>query len=247
VKILIIGTDDERAESLAAPLAAAGHEIVRASTPEEGIRKLDGVAPQSVIFADEEEAGRAAATGADASPGATPAGKELAAFIEKTAARTGGPTHPAKPPARPDQKTVLLLEDREVHRRRIATHLGSEGWHVIEVDNGRLGALRLIDDDPDCLLVSSVIGGKSSRGIVRSADRIRKAHPHPFAILVSLDTAHAAQVAQFVEVGADDVVSRADGAAGLLRRLEAALRLRKLMRENRRLAQRLAELEGAPV
>ena len=245
MKVLIIGMDEARAESVATPLAAAGHEVVRARSHEEGKAMLNGATPHCVIFADENaEAG--ATAGRSGGPSGSAASQELASFIEKTAAGSTPPVRTAKPPARPDQKTVLVIEDREVHRRRIVTQLSAEGWYVIEAENGRLGALHIIDDDPDCILVGSVIGGKSSRGIIHSADRIRRAHPHPFAILVAADSAHPNQLAQLIEAGADDVIARSDGAGGLVRRLDAGYRLRTLLREKRALERQLAARETVP-
>jgi DNA-binding NarL/FixJ family response regulator len=92
-------------------------------------------------------------------------------------------------------------------------------------------------------MVAAMLHGRPSTGIIRSAAEIRKAHPFPYSILVvtDLDTSQAA--AKMLEAGADDIVGRASGFPVMARRLQVALNLRSLLRENRYLKEQLASCE----
>jgi DNA-binding response OmpR family regulator len=140
-------------------------------------------------------------------------------------------------------KTILLVDDKDITRRRLSAQLSNDGWRVIEAMDGSKAALSIIDGRIDCLMVSAMLHGRPSTGIIRSAAEIRKAHPFPYSILVvtDLDTSQAA--AKMLEAGADDIVGRASGFPVMARRLQVALNLRSLLRENRYLKEQLASCE----
>ncbi len=257
MNVLIVTKDDERAAGLTDSLSKAGHEVERAPSPAEGLAKVKEAVPGCVVLESDEN------------------GAELKSFRSSLESRVSDRSVPVLPlrsgddpqsivrgiaeileaeeagsqevaaTSGPVKDAVLIIDDREVHRRRIASQLAGEGWRVLEAEDGRKGALMIIDDRIDCLLVNSVLGGKTSHGIVRSAVQIRKVHPHPFSILVATDADDAAQIDQILESGADDVIVRRAGPAGMLRRLRTALILRGLLRENRRLKERLAAKDSS--
>ncbi len=139
--------------------------------------------------------------------------------------------------------TVLLLDDRGIARKNIAAQLAAEGWRALEAADAKEATLKLLDQRVDCFLLSSVLAGQSSAGVIKSALVVRDVHPHPFSIVVLVDVDEGNAAAAVMKLGADDVVAKSAAASVLARRMANAVRTRDLRREIRSLKERIAALE----
>ncbi len=142
--------------------------------------------------------------------------------------------------------TALLLDDRGIARKNLATQLAAEGWRVLEAADPKEATLKLLDQRVDCFLLCSVLAGQPSGGVIKSTLVVRDVHPHPFSIIVLVDTDEGNTAAAVMKLGADDVVAKSAAAAVLARRMEIAVRARDLRREIRTLKERIAALEKRP-
>lgn len=249
--VLLVSAEDERSSFVRAALEAGGHRVARTATSAEGVTQAGRSSPDAVLFATDE---------------LTTGLADFRSALESRAPRQSIPVLPTRPddtpeallgalarlepevpaPVRDDGvRTILLVDDRETHRRRLMSQFLGHGWKVIEAINDRGAALELIDHSIDCVLLNAMLGGRTSDGVLRAAAEIRKVHPSPYALVVMVDAEDSDTAPRMLEAGADDVVGRTIGASLLRRRLDVALHLRDLLRENRRLKERLASLGAA--
>jgi adenylate cyclase len=252
VDVLVISPEEDRAQAISKALEAAGHKVSMARTRAEGLAHTKEAPPDVVVVAADESAEGL---------------QELRTALETRAAGKAIPVLPLRPSDTPQviaaalnrmkspaaaapvddgTRTILLVDDKDANRMRLASQFSNHGWKVLEATEGKSTALHLIDGRIDCLIVNAMLSGKTSHAIVRSASEIRKVHPHPYAILVMADAEDSDTANRMMSQGADDVVGRTTGASVLQRRLERALAVRDLLRENRALKEKLAALEGAP-
>jgi DNA-binding NtrC family response regulator len=250
VNILVVSPEEERAQAVRTALEAGGHGVTTAKTRAEGLAQAKESPPDVVVVAADESAEGL---------------QEFRTALETRASGKAIPVLPMRPTDTPQAvvaamarlnsraastvddgtRTILLVDDKDGSRMRLVSQFSTQGWKVIEATDGKSTALKLIDGRIDCLIVSALLSGKMSHAIVRSASEIRKVHPHPYAILVMADAEDSDTANRMMSDGADDVVGRTTGASVLQRRLERALTVRDLLRENRALKERLAALEGA--
>ncbi|MBZ0266836.1 response regulator [bacterium] len=249
--ILVIAPEEERAQAVRKALEAGEHRVSIAKTRAEGLAFSKEAPPDVVVAATEESAEglqelRTALETRSAGkaipvlplrPSDTP--QAIAAAVSRLKSQ------PAAEPVDDGTRTILLVDDRDANRMRLVSQFSNQGWKVLEATDGKSTALKLIDGRIDCLVVNAMLSGKTSHAIVRSASEIRKVHPHPYAILVMADAEDSDTANRMMSQGADDVVGRTTGASVLQRRLERALAVRDLLRENRALKERLAALDGA--
>lgn len=146
----------------------------------------------------------------------------------------------------PAGPTVLLLDDRGIARKHLGSALAAEGWRVFEAGEVREAALKLIDGRVDCLLLTNLIAGQSSAGVIKSAMVIREAHPQPYSIVVLVDSEEGQGAAGAMRAGADDVIAKTLVAPVMNRRLQLSIRMQRLIRENRVMKERLAILDPEP-
>lgn len=251
MNVLVISPETDRAEAVRKAVEPDGHQVTTAGTRAEGLAMAKEWTPDVVVVASDDsgEGLQHLRTALET----LAAGKAIPVLPMRPSDAPGGIAAAVKrlqsePPAeRLDAatRTILLIDDREANRKRLVSQFTSQGWTVLEATDGKSTALKLIDGRIDCLIVSALLTGSASHAIVRSASEIRKVHPHPYAILVMADAEDSDTANRMVSQGADDVVGRTAGAAVLQRRLERAMSLRDLLRENRALKERLASLDGA--
>ncbi|GJM45520.1 MAG: hypothetical protein DHS20C21_23620 [Gemmatimonadota bacterium] len=246
--------DDDLATRLEAALGTEGRKVTRVPTHAEGLSQAKALAPDVVIYGSSGE-------------GADPEGFRSA--LESRLENRSIPVLPVASDETPERvaaairrlaeradeeeeddgvRTILIVDDKDANRRRLASQFAGSSWKVLEAMDGKGTALLLIDHAIDCVIVNALLAGKTSHGIVRSAAEIRKVHPHPYSILVIADAEHSDTASRMIENGADDVVGRSSGAFLLHRRVQCVLKLRDLLRENRTLKERLAAtLPSEPV
>lgn len=249
MNILVIAPEEERAQAVRTALEAGGHTVATTKTRAEGLAHAKDAPPDVVVVAADQSAEglqelrtaletRAAGKAIPVLPmreGDTP--QAVVAAMSRLKSRAE--------PVDDGTRTILLVDDKDANRMRLVSQFSTQGWKVIEATDGKSTALKLIDGRIDCLVVNAMLSGKTSHAIVRSASEIRKVHPHPYAILVMADAEDSETANRMMREGADDVIGRTTGAAALQRRLERALTVRDLLRENRALKERIAALEGA--
>lgn len=257
MEVLIVCEDAARTQDIRGALEQSGHQVESVGTPAEGLSRAGEAAPDLIILSS---------TGDDTAKEL----KEFRASVESHIPERAVPVLPARPqdsakalvdaitrlaeklaPAAQEEvpddssRTLLLVEDKEAHRRRLMSQFQNAGWTVIEVEDTKTATLKLIDNAVDCVMVSAMLSGKTSHGFVSGAAEIRKGHPNPYTILVMVDVEDSDSSTRMLDHGADDIVGRSMGAAALMRRMHSALSFRRLLRENRRLKERIASLEAS--
>lgn len=84
---------------------------------------------------------------------------------------------------------ILLIDDDALYRGRTSALLRGDGHNVLTAEDGTSG-LRMVERDPDLVLVDQMMPGISGDEIV---GRLRSDHPDlPVVIVSSLDSAEAA-------------------------------------------------------
>jgi DNA-binding response OmpR family regulator len=255
--ILLVSSDEEVAARLVEALRKDGHAVDRAGSPSDGLARATRRRPGCVVLADGADPttlqsfGKSLESRAGGGIPVVPApGGDPTAVLEAVEKLTrvaegaeGGPepagsrpTAPAGPP------TALVVDERDPHRRRTVAMLESSGWRVLQADQDKAVALALIDNAVDCVLLGPTLDGQAIDGVLRSAAIIRRAHPQPFGILVLADTDNVESAQRLIRAGADDVVVRLSVGA-LVRHMCRARGYQRLLRENRELKAKLAELE----
>jgi two-component system KDP operon response regulator KdpE len=117
---------------------------------------------------------------------------------------------------------VLIVDDEPAIRRFLRTSLGSEGYQVIEAEDGR-SALDLLQRNPTDLLVLDL--GLPDIDGFEIIQRLRENGTALPIVVLSSRTDEAGKV-RALDLGADDYVSKPFGVDELLARVRAALRHR---------------------
>ena len=115
--------------------------------------------------------------------------------------------------------TVLVIEDEPEIRRFLRSALGSEGYRVLEAENGARGEIEAGAHKPDLAIVDLGLPDIDGVELIR---RIRAWSPMPIVVL-SARAQESAKV-EALDAGADDYVTKPFGVGELLARLRAALR-----------------------
>jgi DNA-binding response OmpR family regulator len=116
---------------------------------------------------------------------------------------------------------VLLIEDDPDVRGSLALGLKLEGFEVLEAENGAVG-LRLLDQQPDVVLLDVVLPGMDGFGVLES---LRVRSNIPIIMLTALDETNAK--VRGLKAGADDYVVKPYSLSEILARIEALLRRSK--------------------
>lgn len=114
---------------------------------------------------------------------------------------------------------ILLVEDDVELSGLIAEYLGSKGYTVMVEQDGRLAVERIVQEQPDLVILDLMLPGKDGISICREA---RHAFDNPVLML----TASNDDVDQILglEIGADDFVRKPVEPRILLARIRALLR-----------------------
>ncbi len=83
---------------------------------------------------------------------------------------------------------ILCIEDDEAQRQEIVEALTSEGFEVLEADDGDSGLKLILEEMPDLILCDRVMERKSGYTLLKE---LRQNHPQtkdiPFVFLTALD------------------------------------------------------------
>jgi two-component system, OmpR family, KDP operon response regulator KdpE len=115
--------------------------------------------------------------------------------------------------------TILVIEDEPEIRLFLRTSLVSEGYRVVEAQNGERGVIEAGSHKPDLAIVDLGLPDIDGVEVIRS---IRKWSPMPIVVL-SARAREQAKV-EALDAGADDYVTKPFGVGELLARVRVALR-----------------------
>lgn len=115
---------------------------------------------------------------------------------------------------------ILVAEDDPVTRESVAACLLSEGFEVVEAENGAVALERWRVDKPDLVCLDVMMPERDGYSVCREIRRIDPA----VSILFLSAKNEEIDVVVGLELGADDFVRKPFGKAELLARVRAALR-----------------------
>jgi len=118
--------------------------------------------------------------------------------------------------------TVLLVEDEPAQRELLAYNLEAEGFDVITADNGEDGLILVDENDPDLIVLDSMMPQLSGIEVCRRLKSNSKTRQIPVIML----SARAEEVDRVrgLETGADDYVVKPYSVIELMARVKAHLR-----------------------
>ncbi len=94
--------------------------------------------------------------------------------------------------------SILLVDDEEVFRKRLAAALARRGFTVCEADNFEAAVRALLEHDPELALVDLRMPGRSGLELVAEAKRLRPA----IRIVVLTGYGSIATASQAIKLGA---------------------------------------------
>ena len=115
--------------------------------------------------------------------------------------------------------TILVVDDEPQIRRVLQATLSSNGYDVIEANNGREAITAVVREHPDLILLDVNMPGMSG---FEACSKIRMSFGGPI-IMVTVRDEEQDKVVAF-DSGADDYVVKPFGVSELLARIRAALR-----------------------
>ncbi len=127
---------------------------------------------------------------------------------------------------------ILIVEDDDLIRERLVKALTFEGYNVMDAENGRVG-LELVDQaKPDlviCDILMPELGGFDFVSILRSRSETRVV---PIVMLTALSERLSQR--EFMELGADDYLTKPFHIEELVRAVKTQLRKMRWWEEERR-------------
>src|SRR5688500_6745675 len=118
-------------------------------------------------------------------------------------------------------KTVLLIDDDRAFRELLTQLLGSEGWNVLEAEDGEAGLKIALEQKPNVVVCDLLMPRSNGFQFCRALNARRSALPET-KIVVSSGSGYATDRINALESGADEYVTkpvRADDLLALLERL----------------------------
>ena len=118
-----------------------------------------------------------------------------------------------------EQHRILAIDDEAAIRRFLRTILESEGFFVIEAENGHDGLAAAASSRPDVILLDLGLPGMDGMEVL---NRIREWSQVPIIVLSVRDRED--EKVQALDAGADDYLTKPFGTSELMARIRAALR-----------------------
>ncbi|WP_049645552.1 PP2C family protein-serine/threonine phosphatase [Candidatus Rhodobacter oscarellae] len=127
------------------------------------------------------------------------------------------------------QETILVVDDSRAQRRLVSAQLGRWGYHVVEAASGE-EALEICQADcPDFVVSDWMMPGMSGLELCRRYRALRGDRYGYFILLTS--KSEKGEVAEGLDVGADDFLTKPFNAAELRSRIRAGQRILEMERE----------------
>ena len=153
------------------------------------------------------------------------------------------PTHDT-PAERSAQKRILVVDDSAAQRKLLKVYLSRWGYQVTEADSGEAAIDLYRKIDFEAVLSDWMMPGMSGLDLCREI-RSTKERPYVYFILLT-SKSEKVEVAQGLDVGADDFLSKPVSSDELLARLRAGERIlhmeRQLREKNREVGESLQKI-----
>lgn len=149
-------------------------------------------------------------------------------------------------PERGVVNNVLIVDDSRAQRRILSSYLGRWGYNVFEAASGE-EAMEICEQEPIDLVVSDwMMPGMSGLEFCQAFRQLDRAHYGYFILLTS--KSDKAEIAQGLDIGADDFLTKPVAGDELLARIRAGERILRMEREltekNRLVSSTLSEISA---
>lgn len=124
-----------------------------------------------------------------------------------------------------DQPKVLVIDDHSSSRMTAVALLSVEGYEVLEADSGPAGLKRVIEGNPDLILLDVMMPGMDGFEVCRRLKEDEQTRLIPVVFITALNDRRSRIMG--IEVGADDFISKP------FDRLELSARVKSLVRQKR--------------
>ncbi|MGC1394265.1 MAG: two-component system response regulator, partial [Coleofasciculaceae cyanobacterium] len=124
-----------------------------------------------------------------------------------------------------DQPKVLVIDDHSSSRMTAVALLSVEGYEVLEADSGPAGLKRVIEGNPDLILLDVMMPGMDGFEVCRRLKEDEHTRLIPVVFITALNDRRSRIMG--IEVGADDFISKP------FDRLELSARVKSLVRQKR--------------
>jgi putative two-component system response regulator len=124
-----------------------------------------------------------------------------------------------------DQPKVLVIDDHSSSRMTAVALLSVEGYEVLEADSGPAGLKRVIEGNPDLILLDVMMPGMDGFEVCRRLKEDEQTRLIPVVFITALNDKRSRIMG--IEVGADDFLSKP------FDRLELSARVKSLVRQKR--------------
>ncbi len=152
---------------------------------------------------------------------------------------------PQASPAAGGPQTVLVVDDSRAQRRLLCSYLKRWGFDVVEAASGEEALAICRRDDPSLIVSDWMMPGMGGLELCRAYRALRKDRYGYFILLTS--KSDKGEVAEGLDVGADDFLTKPVAAAELRARIRAGQRVldmeRELTAKNSLLSKTLADLQ----
>ena len=144
------------------------------------------------------------------------------------------------------QETVLVVDDSRLQRRILSSYLNSWGYRVIEAASGEAALAICQFESPDLIISDWMMPGMGGLEFCQAFRRMRGDRYGYFILLTS--KSEKGEIAQGLDVGADDFLTKPVNGAELRARIRAGQRVlemeRELTEKNRLVSTTLSEMQA---
>ena len=139
-------------------------------------------------------------------------------------------------------KTILVIEDQPLMRRKTLTILQMEGFTVLEAASGADGIRLALDELPDLVLCDIMMPGRDGYDVLQAVRANRATATTPFIFLTS--KGEKTDVRDGMNLGADDYLVKPTPRMELLEAIEARFERQRL--NDARLSEEVARMKFQP-
>jgi len=119
------------------------------------------------------------------------------------------------------RKTILVVDDEAANRHLMETILAAEGGEIVTAADGKQALALVTENPPDLILLDIMMPDMSGFDVLRAMKADAATAGIPVIMVTALDNPDA--MAQAIEGGADEVLTKPVNAAELLLRVKNML------------------------
>lgn len=134
---------------------------------------------------------------------------------------------------------ILIIDDDEHNRDILARRLEQSGHYVDTAENGQTGLALLESEEFDLVLLDMIMPGLGGTDVLKQMKNRRKLRDIPVIVISALDDQEG--IAECIELGAEDYLSKPFRPAILHARINSSLEKRRLRQEENNYLKRLQE------